>query len=512
MEPTTRRVLLIGLDAADKDLLVEAIDRGELPVLRSLRGEGAWGLVDSLPGFGSGAIWPSFSTGVSPAKHGRYFYRQIGRESYETERFEASAFRAKTVWERMSQAGRRVAVFDVPKMGLSERINGIEVVDWLVHGPVYKELRTHPNTLAGEIARRFGVDPLPQCDLPGGRDAQQHAELLEIMRGRIAAKSAATRHYLSREPWDLFVTVFADPHCVGHQCWHVRDPAHPMHDAEAHARIGDPVLEVYRAIDREIGEMLEVIDEDTMVIVLSCTGMGPNYTGNLLLDEILRRLEGRRKGFALDTWSRLKQRTKRMLPVAIRRRGRKLSRRVDEHFLQPDREQRDCFVVPHNDMTGAVRINLAGREPGGRVRPDEVDALFASLRDDLLALRNLETGNPVVEEVVRTAEHCEGAQLAMLPDFFVIWKRDEPIERVGSAKVGEIAYCHRGNRTGDHRPHSIFFARGRGVQPGRLDGVSILDFAPTLAALAGVVLEDMDGAPIRVLCDAVAPAPTRITA
>ena len=188
-----------------------------------------------------------------------------------------------------------------------------------------------------------------------------------------------------------------------------------------------------------------------------------------------------------------------MLPVSIRRRGRKLSRRVDEHFLQPDREQRRCFVVPHNDMTGAVRINLAGREPGGRVRPEEVDALFASLREDLLALRNLETGNPVVEDVVRTAEHCEGAQLAALPDFFVIWRRNEPIERVGSVKVGEIVYRHRGNRTGDHRPHSIFFARGRGVLPGRLDGVSILDFAPTLAALAGVVLEHTDGVPIRVL-------------
>jgi predicted AlkP superfamily phosphohydrolase/phosphomutase len=507
-----RRILLIGLDAADKDLLGEAIDCGDLPTLRAMRDEGAWGVVDSIPGFGSGAIWPSFSTGASPAKHGRYFYRQVGPTSYEAQQFHASAFRAKAFWERMSDAGRRVAVFDVPKMGLSDNINGIEVVDWLVHGPVYRELRTHPSALAAELVERFGADPLPQCDLPGGRSARQHVELIDTLKRRIATKGAAARHYFAKERWDLFVTVFADPHCVGHQCWHVRDPAHPQHDELAHAQIGDPVLEVYQSIDRAIGEILRAVDDDTLVIVLSCTGMGPNYTGNLLLDEILRRLEGRKTPVAFDLWSRLKRQAKQVLPVGIRRRGRKLSRRVEERVLLSDRQQRRCFFVPHNDMSGAIRVNLAGREPDGQVRPEEVDVLFASLRRDLLALRNLDTGGPVVEDVVRTADYCRGAHLEMMPDFFVLWRRDHPIERVGSAKVGEITYRHRGNRTGDHRPDCVFYARGPGVQAGRVDGVSILDFGPTLAALAGVALDDTDGVPIRVLGGASEPESVRVSA
>jgi predicted AlkP superfamily phosphohydrolase/phosphomutase len=492
--------LLIGLDAADKTLLEAAIERGDLPVIRGLREEGAWGAVDSPPGFGSGAVWPSFATGVSPAKHGRYFYRQVEPGRYEAERFEAASFRAKSFWKQLSDAGRHVAVFDVPKMGLSDGVDGIEVVDWLVHGPVYRELRTNPSSLARELVERFGADPIPQCDLPGGRDAEQQADLLDMLRGRIASKSAASCHYLAREPWDLFVTVFADPHCIGHQSWHVRDPSHPLYDAQAHARLGDPVLEVYRSIDRAIGEMVKMVDDDTLVIVLSCTGMGPNYTGNLMLDEVLRRLDGRRKSTSLDGWGRLKQRAKRALPVSVRRRGRPWSRRFEERLLHSDRLQRRCFAVPHNDMTGAVRVNLVGREPEGRVRPEDLDALFASLREDLLALRNLETGKPVVDDVVRTADHNAGAHLASLPDFFVIWKRDDPIERIASPKIGEITYRHRGNRTGDHRPESIFFARGRGVPRGRLDGVSILDFAPTLATLAGVALAQTDGRPIRALC------------
>jgi predicted AlkP superfamily phosphohydrolase/phosphomutase len=494
-----RRVLLIGLDAADKDLLVEGMDRGDLPVLAGLRAGGAWGAVESLTGFGSGAVWPSFSTGVTPARHGRYFYRQVQPGAYEAVRFEASAFKAKSFWEELSSAGRRVAVFDVPKMGLSEQIEGIEVVDWLVHGPVYHELRTQPPGFAEELAGRFGLDPLPQCDLPGGRDADGHAALLDTLCARVGTKVAAARHYLAQEPWDLFLTVFGDPHCVGHQCWHVRDPEHPQHDAAAHARLGDPVMRLYQAIDRGIGEIVEAAGDDTLVIVISCTGMGANYSGNLILDEVLRRFEGKRKPPAYDLWTRLKLRTKRLLPVSIRKRGRQLSRRVDERMAHGDREDRRCFVVPHNDMAGAIRVNLAGREAGGRVRPEELDALYSELRRDLLALRNLDTGKPVVHDIVRTADLCEGDYLDDLPDFFVLWERDHPIDRVGSPKIGELTFRHRGNRTGDHRPDSVFLAKGPGVSRGRVEGVSILDFATTVGSLLGVPLPDTDGAPIAAL-------------
>jgi predicted AlkP superfamily phosphohydrolase/phosphomutase len=268
---------------------------------------------------------------------------------------------------------------------------------------------------------------------------------------------------------------------------------------------------VYRAIDREIGKLVEQVGEDTLVIVLSCTGMGPNYSGNLLLDEVLRRLEGRKPPLVFDGWTRLKRNVKGMLPTQVRRRGRQLSRRVEERALHADRQRRRCFFVPHNDMSGAIRVNLAGRERDGVVRPEEMDALFASLREDLLALRNLDTGRPVVEDVIRTADRCEGEHLDSLPDFFVLWQRDAPIERIGSAKIGEIALRHRGNRTGDHRPDSIFFARGPGVAPGHVDGVSIVDFAPTLATLSGVALERTDGTLIRALC-ASAHAPARVAA
>jgi predicted AlkP superfamily phosphohydrolase/phosphomutase len=495
-----RKVLLLGLDAAEYSLLLEGCDAGWLPTLKGLRDRGAWGAVHSPPGFGSGAVWPSFSTGVSPSVHGRYFYRQVFPGSYVARRFEAEDFRSAPFWEALSDAGRRVAVFDVPKVGLSEPLNGLMSVDWIVHGTVYHELRTSPPSLAAELVERFGSDPIPKCDTPGQRSVDENRKFVEQMIERIDQRKRCTLELMASEPWDLFLTVFGEPHCVGHQCWHIRDPAHPLHDAASAAALGDPLREVYTAIDRALGEIIAAVDEETVVIVFSGTGMGPNYTGNYILDDVLRRLEGLPRPRRVDWFTRTKLRVKKMLPKKIRKRGRPLSLRVEEVARKQDRASRLCFVVPHNDIAGAIRVNLVGREPEGRVHPgEEFEALYKSLRTDLLDLVNLDTGGRVVDDVVRTADGRPGPEIDRMPDFFVIWNRESPIDRVGSPRVGEVEYIHRGNRTGDHSPASLFIAAGPGVTSGRVPNTSILDLAPTVAHLLDVDLPDVEGHRIEAL-------------
>jgi hypothetical protein len=70
----TTQALFIGLDAADKDLLLEWAHAGHLPHIRALLGRAAWGVTRNPLGLFVGAVWPSFYTGVSPARHGRYCY------------------------------------------------------------------------------------------------------------------------------------------------------------------------------------------------------------------------------------------------------------------------------------------------------------------------------------------------------------------------------------------------------------------------------------------------------
>lgn len=494
-----QRVLLIGLDAADSGILLSGIESGAFPRLRRMRDVGAWGVVTSPAGFGSGAVWPSFATGVSPAKHGRYFYRQIGPESYTAEKFEAEQLKVPPIWEHIAGSGRSVAVFDVPKMGVPpQNIDGLVAVDWISHGPVYSELRTSPAEFGDELTTRFGANPLWKCDLPGGRDAEQMGDFVDQMRQRIQQRERATRYYWG-EGCGLLMTVFAEPHCVGHQGWHVRDQTHPMHDADALRRVGDPVELVYREIDAAIGRIIDDVDDDTTVIVFSGTGMGPNYTGNHLLDDVLRALDHRPPTKSASLTRAAKRWLKQVLPPELRRRGQGLKNRVEEQAYSSDRAQRPSFTVPHNDIAGAIRLNVIGREPTGVLRRDEVDGYLERLRTELLALRNGDTGEPVVAQVVRVSDEHEGEWLDHMPDLLVVWNRDEPIDRVTSDAIGVVEYTHRGNRTGDHSPDNVFFATGPMVAPGECEGVQLYDFASTLCRLLGVPNFPTDGEPIEAL-------------
>jgi len=153
--------------------------------------------------------------------------------------------------------------------------------------------------------------------------------------------------------------------------------------------------------------------------------------------------------------------------------------------------------VPNNELFGGIRFNVAGREPRGRLRPGPaVDAWFEGLRAGLLELENVETGGPVVRDVVRTDDVYERREPDHLPDALVDWHRSDPIRGVRSPKVGTVNGEYRGLRTGDHRPTGLLFVRAADVAPGpRDEAVAIVDIGPSIAARLGVELGDVDGRP-----------------
>jgi len=105
------KVLFIAVDAADKDLIKAWADDGSLPVFSELFRQAAWSVVDNPPGLYVGAVWPSFYTGIGPARHHRYCYEQLRPGSYENYRFHPeSDLQAEPFWAALSRADKRVAV------------------------------------------------------------------------------------------------------------------------------------------------------------------------------------------------------------------------------------------------------------------------------------------------------------------------------------------------------------------------------------------------------------------
>ena len=495
---TPTKVLFICLDAAERDLLLEWAEAGILPNIRALRERSFWADAPALPGLGSGALWPSFSTGVNPSRHGRYFSLHMRKGTYELYKYKFDKERWRPFWRSLSEAGRRVAVINVPYDSLCDGINGLQITDWGIHNPQRADVGIWPPEEAQEVAERFGLeDPVGMCDhySPDGQDMEDFSQRLVA---RIANKGDLACHYLAQGGWDLFLMTFDESHCAGHRAWHLHDANDLRHDPEVARRVGDPVKEVYVEIDRQIGRLMDLAGPEATVILLSGTGMGPNFPGNHLLDEVLIRLEGDRPNLARLVTKPARAIWAKALPPHVRARLRSKVVHMEQSLIESDRKHRKAFVVPHNDISGAIRLNLVGREPHGRVRPGaDADEFCDQLTRDLMDLKNLNTGEPMVQRVVRTAELYKGEHVEDFADLFVVWNKSGWVTSVGSPKIGTITRTPSGVRTGDHTPNGLFMASSPGLAAGhRNRAVSILDLAPTVASLLDMTLNDVEGTPI----------------
>ncbi|HLF30206.1 MAG TPA: alkaline phosphatase family protein, partial [Xanthomonadales bacterium] len=447
------------------------------------------------PAVYTGSLWPTVWTGTRPGRHACYYNEQIIPGTYKIGDFLGPDVKQEPFWNTLSRSGCRVGLFDVPKAPLCETLNGVQIVDWGTHDADLPAC-SWPPQLIEEITAKHGPSAFRRCDwVMDGENPEQ--TLRELLLQRMETRLAIARDLLQREAWDLFMIGFGESHCIGHQCWHLHDPSHPKHDATLLRRIGDPVRDVYLALDRALGQLLEYTDAGTTVVLHCSHGMSAHYDATYLLDRALRRLEGKPQPAVGALLARARRLWKR-LPLRLTERFGDLASAVRRMPDVSDRASRDCFVVPTNANSAGIRLNLAGREPNGRIQPKDADDFIARLTTDLQEFTDPADGRKLVKEIIRSSIAFPGEHSDSLPDLFIRWNRDKPITGLSSPKIGSlIEEDHSTRRSGDHRPGGLIFLHGPGYAAGtQLPDVHDEDIAPTLAACLGVNLAGVDGQPI----------------
>ncbi len=520
------QVLVIGIDAVSPSLLLRLIADGRLPAIRSLMDRGVSGSVRGVTALFIGSTWPSFYTGLDPAGHGLHRIQQLRPGSYEFIRpLDAPDGTAGVpFWKIASDAGRRVAVLDVPLSRLDPGINGVQTVEWGGHDSVFG-FQAFPPELAKQVLSTVGPYPMPpSCD-GRRRSAADFEFFLAGLERAVEKKTELTLDLLGRERWDLFVQVFTEAHCAGHQCWHLHDPTHPAHDPALAAALGDPLERIDRALDRAVGRIADRAG-DAQILLVSAHGMGPFRGASFLLPEILFRLGAAARPSAGSAsagergWVRPARAAWNLLPSAMRASLRPLrnglSRRGAASRESPaigvDLGASRCFPVANGFPVGAIRLNLAGREPQGILSPGrEADAFCDELERDLRAIIDERTGGLLVEAVHRTDDLYRGDRGDSLPDLLVEWNAT-PVGSVGlangrgsiirahSARIGTVEGANHYERTGDHIPTGWFVWSGPGIPAARrAQPVSVMDFHPTLCARLGLAAPAVRGSVIAEL-------------
>ena len=504
------RLLIIGLDAADKDLIEQWAASGDLPTFKTLQDTAAWADIQNPRGLEAGACWPTFYFGLSPARTSQFDGgRHFDPETYQFVGYRPSEDIFDPIWSVLSKAGKLCGVIDAPYSYPTAGINGLKVVDRAAHVPAgggnYMDFRTYPRGLADEIIKLFGPDPANghSSDYFPVDTPDEVRGFRDIYLERVDRKTDLTLHLWRQRPWDFFMTVYTEAHCVGHRCWHIHDDQHPRHDPALAHEVGDPIKDIYIALDRAVKRLMEAAGAETRIIVYLSHGMGPRRSATKLLDRILARFEGVEVATLSGPLMTTVRGVWRHMPDGWRRPLWSLRDKVSNRGFQPGRRSRRYFEVFANDRTGGIRINLAGRESSGVVQPgQEYDSVCTQLVADIGDVKNAETGEPLAKEIILTRDHYRGENLDYLPDILVTWNRSAPINAAQSPKIGTVDTTGliTDIRSGDHRPVGRFFAAAADWPHHRLnENVNVEDFASTIAHLLSVRMADTDGHTIAAL-------------
>jgi predicted AlkP superfamily phosphohydrolase/phosphomutase len=242
-----------------------------------------------------------------------------------------------------------------------------------------------------------------------------------------------------------------------------------MDDAAVEER-GGKIEAAYRRTDDALGEVLDLVGPETVVVVVSDHGAGIKSRGELRfsLDKALR--EWGLLEFIGDTkevnW------TKTLVYDATKR---------------PYYEKRELFI---------------NRRPEGPLGRGEVteseEAIFGSLSGKLKALQT-ESGRAIVKKLWMQKSEAEANSIAAILDV------DLKAEKVKNEDLDTTDLAWHTNLTGTHRLHGFVAMAGPGIKVNhQIRAASILDVTPTILYLMGLpVAEDQEG---RVLMEAIAPA------
>lgn len=502
------RVLVVGFDAAEATLMERLAAEGRMPALARFMERGAGyrlgNSLETLPG----AIWPELQTGISAGRLPLYFHpRQLHTGEATARPIEAAEVDpGHYYWVRAARAGRRVAALDMPQSVLAPGLDGIQLLEWGLHDRNFA-IASDPPDLLEHIHRRYGPHPARDCDRHQCRQPE-YEDLLARLKWGVRIKTDMLGELLAGDDWDLFTCCFAECHCAGHHFWHFQDRRHPWFREDAPAHLRGALADVYALLDTALARLLGRVDADTIVFLLLSHGMGPYTGGPKLLPEFLERI-----GLSAAGESTLRRELqprhlvrhlpqswlpalKRLSAIPQVRRARRAAGGL-RTGLESSRTRAAAF---ENNRCGAIRLNLEGREPHGCVAPGpEAAALKRMIRDELLALRDVASDEPVVRQV-RFAEEAFGPDHHPdVPDILVVFRTDlGVIEQVRSPRVGELRVSNfdpGSPRSGDHTVESRLWVTGPGIAPSAgLRAGNVLDLAPTVLGRLGVDAGDgVDG-------------------
>lgn len=442
------RICVLGLDCAAPEIVFHD---ERLKNIRHLMSAGVYGRLESVIPPITVPAWMCMATSQDPGSLGVYGFRNRSDYSYSGLSFVTSAsIQEPAIWDYLAREGKKSIIVGVPPGYPPRLVNGISIGCFLTPDSTKDEF-THPATLKAQITELVGEYAVDVKGFLTDNKEWLRQEIFEMSK----KQWQVVRWLLKEKEWDYFQFVDIALDRVHHGFWSCFDKQHIKHEA------GNPyeqvVPEYYRWLDEQIGSVLELLDKETIVLVVS--------------DHGAQRLDG---GFCVNEW---------LIHEGL------LTAEEFPKQLTPFDQLRINWartkVWSEGGYYARVFFNVQGREPHGVIPAgnyeafqDEMKGKFGALTDD--------KGRPLNSLVFKPKEIYRQAR-NVAPDLIVhfgqlYWRS------IGS--VGHGRFHVQENDTGpdacNHAQFGMFvLAAPNCPLHGEYQGARLLDIAPTLLDLAG---------------------------
>ena len=286
------RVLLVGWDAADWQVIHPLLDAGQMPSLQRLVEGGALGNLHSLQPMLSPILWTSIATGKRADAHGVCGFVEPLPDRSGVRPVGTRTRRCKALWNILSQNALRSVVCGWMASHPAEPVRGAmisnafsvpsatatperwSVAEGSVQPPAlaeaFAELRVHPREIDGAWLQQF----IPRAaELDQSHPAvQRRLELLARRLAETVSVHAVATELLETQPWDFGTVYYECIDAVCHEFMPYHAPALPEVPPEEAALYGEVVNTVYRFHDAMLGRLVELAGPEAHLLVVSDHG------------------------------------------------------------------------------------------------------------------------------------------------------------------------------------------------------------------------------------------------
>jgi predicted AlkP superfamily phosphohydrolase/phosphomutase len=365
---------------------------------------------------------------------------------------DSRAMREPRLWDILGAAGKHVGIVGAPATTPAPQVQGHLIGDHLTADGS----AIYPSALRQQVATWLEDEPVVNL-----ADDDEIGRIVGNAYARTEQRFRLARRLLARDTYDCFFLYDDGIATVQRALWDTLDPAHLRYRPD-HASAA-VISAFYRFVDEQIADLLELIDDNTIVALVSACGA--------------QALDGE---LALNDW-------------LIEQGDLVLHTRPNRPATLEECDVDWARTRAWAGEDGAIYLNIAGREPQGAIPAADVERVADDLSARLGALQAAEPASalasaadpqPAVKVYAPAAPYSLGRSLA--PDLLAVCTRPgwRPSALVGQgspwAHTGDVpmdaAYESPSGLFVIYDPHSPGDGR-------ELAGATIYDIVPTLLSL-----------------------------